>query len=155
MPEMIDFYIDQELDHVRNQTFDEIMALPQGQQVADFLNNTELKDAVRSTVDDSLSSLVDESSLTGIDAAIWEITQTGFDEFLNATTAEEAAQIDTIDGLVSIQGDTAEVLLDAFAEILEQEIDSRPLIGGTDEVPLPGINTPIEPLPVWEPEPIT
>lgn len=79
MPELIDFYIDSELDSVRNQTFDEIMALEQGQQVDDFLNNTELKDAVRSTVQDSLSSLVDESTLTGVDAEIWEITQTGFD----------------------------------------------------------------------------
>lgn len=130
------------------------MQLPAGQQVDTFLNNTELKDAVRSTVQDTLSSLVDESTLTGTDAAIWEVTQQGFDEFLDATSAEEAAQIDTIDGIVSINGDIAEVLIDSIAEAIALEIENNDNagFGETGEVPLPGIDG--LDIPVWEPAPI-
>lgn len=73
MPELIDYYIDQEIDAVRNQTYEDIMAI-QGDQLTEFLNNTELKDAVRSTVGEALDSIVDPSTMDPLDAEIWQFT---------------------------------------------------------------------------------
>lgn len=109
-----------------------------GQDYAEFLADEELKTAINSTVVGTLDELFVYDGMSDTDAALWNATKKGLDDFFSASTPEEFGSSDSVDGLVDLGGDSTAVILDGiFSSISESNSNSGSGLPGLAGLPPP------------------
>jgi len=94
----------------------------QGDDLDQFLQDEELKDTIEVTIAEALGQLLEISGNDNDTAQFVNITTRGIDSFFNASSAEEANNATVVDGLTTLGGDTAEVIVTSIADLIEQSI---------------------------------